>query len=587
MAETTPAPVHGATLMAQTLRHLGVTTVFGIVGIPVVEVADACIAEGIRFIGFRNEQAASYAAGAWGFLTGQPGVCLVVSGPGVLHAIPGLANAQANAWPMVLLGGSSPTSERGRGAFQEWAQVEAVRPYTKYAAQPANLDRVPTMFQAAFRYAINGRPGACYVDLPADLIQGAMSLGAEGTAEPIMTALQGLSPPTRTLTLADPVQINRAVESLRRAQAPLVIVGKGAAYARGETALTAFIDRTGFPFLPTSMGKGVLSDTHPLCVGAARSEALKDADVILLLGARLNWLLHFGERFSSTATIIQVDVQAEELGHNRTVDIPLAGDVAAVLGQISSAWQSSPSKGGQDFGLYLDGLRARRERNHATLVRKADSSALPMTYHRAFRAIREALDDVYDRVVLVSEGANTMDIARSMFDLHSPRRRLDAGTLATMGVGMGLAIAAQVHYGLDVPNEGRLAGQPPSPHQHHDRAVAIVGDSAFGFSAMEIETAARTHLPLIVIVVNNNGIYHGFSDDEYRSRAAAHNLPSTALSPGTRYDLLGEALGAQGFHATTPEALHAAVRQAWDTTTRPSVINCCIEPGGQQKLVSV
>ncbi|RKP40455.1 thiamine pyrophosphate enzyme, N-terminal TPP binding domain-containing protein [Dimargaris cristalligena] len=576
----------GADVIALTLKRLGVTVVFGIVGIPVVEVADACIAQGIRFIGFRNEQSASYAAGAWGYLSGEPGVCLVVSGPGVLHALPGLANAQVNCWPMLLLGGSCDTYQTGWGAFQELGQTEACRPYTKYAARPPTVDQIPQTLQTAFRHTINGRPGPAYVDLPADYIQA--KLDPVSTVTTAETATGG--GPNRA---ADPVAITQAIRKLRAARNPLVIVGKGAAYARVETdgVLEGLITRSGWPFLPTSMAKGLLPDDHPLCVGAARSQALAQADVVLLLGARVNWMLHFGQKFRSDVTLIQADVAAEEIGQNHPVAIALVGDLKAIVGQLNQALrQSSPASSSQlDNGpATITTATTTTTSNHTKLAQRYRVNDIPMTYHRAFAEIKRALEPVYrDQVVLVSEGANTMDIARTVFDLYQPRRRLDAGTFATMGVGMGFSIAAQLFYN---PSSAQTPGElvKSAATQPGNRVVAIVGDSAFGFSAPEIETAVRAGLPLLVIVINNNGIYHGLDPHAYQKEVAQKGLalmPSTALSPDTRYDLLAEAMGARGYWVKTPDELFEAIQEAW-VQPQVAVINCMIQPGGPQKLVS-
>ena len=279
---TSPKPsteLSGATIIARSLKEQGVEYMFGIVGFPVFAIARAAQKEGIRYLGFRNEQAASYAAGAVGYLTGRPGACLAVSGPGMIHAIAGLANAGSNCWPMILLGGANDSYQDGKNAFQEAPQLEAARPFVKYAARPDRLERVPFYIEQAVRTSIYGRPGAVYIDLPNDIISGALE---ESDLE---RASRCPDPPR---SLAEPAQIERAMAALRSAKRPLVIVGKGAAYARAESEVRRFIDSTQLPFLPTPMGKGVLPDDHPLSVAPARSHALQNADVVLLIGARLN-----------------------------------------------------------------------------------------------------------------------------------------------------------------------------------------------------------------------------------------------------------------------------------------------------------
>ncbi|KAJ2870546.1 hypothetical protein FB639_004607 [Coemansia asiatica] len=540
----------GAQILAKSLKHQGVTVVFGIVGIPVVDVAEAIQAEGIRFISFRNEQSCSYAASAWGFLNQKPGVCLVVSGPGVVHALAGIINSQVNTWPLVLIGGSCETQLEGSGAFQECLQVEMCRPYTKFSARPPGIGQIPAVIERAFRYSVVGRPGAAYVDLPADYIQGSV--------EPSTVVM---APVVRnTFAQADPEDIKRAVDLLKNAKSPLVIVGKGAAYARAEIEIREFIEKYQAPFLPTPMGKGVVPDGHPRNASSARTNSLKGADVILLLGARVNWILHFGKRFNPQAKIIQVDVCPEEIGVNTPAEVALQGHLPLVVQQLIDSIPGPFVADPQD-NKFVVSLARHSAANAVKQEAKYLNDALPMSYHRAFYEIKRKLPE---DIVLISEGANTMDIARTVYDFQLPRRRLDCATFANMGVGMGFAIAAQLYY----------------PESH---VVAIVGDSAFGFSAMELETAVRCHLPLIVIVINNNGIYFGLEKDEYDVLEKQGKLPATALRPDIRYEMFAEAVGGRGHLVKTPEELASAVEQALEYKGL-SLINCLIAPGGYQKL---
>ncbi|KAJ2741258.1 hypothetical protein GGI20_005313 [Coemansia sp. BCRC 34301] len=533
------------------LKQQGVEVVFGIVGIPVVEVADAIQAAGIRFIGFRNEQSCSYAASAWGYLTQTPGVCLAVSGPGVVHALAGIVHSQVNTWPMVLIGGACETTLEGAGAFQELQQVEMCRPYTKYASRPHSIPSIPSVIERAFHHSAAGRPGAAYVDLPADVITASV----DSSHVPSMARFgPGVG-------MADAAAVARAAALLAGAQRPLLIVGKGAAYARAEAQVQALVATTKAPFLPTPMGKGVVADGHVLNASRARSAALAGADVIVLLGARVNWLLHFGRRFDPSAALIQIDVCPEEMGVSVPVSEALVGHLPLVVQQLVDALLENHSVPNPGVSQFVATLSAASLRNAEKQDAKYACDDLPMTYHRVFAEIKRRLPP---DVVVVSEGANTMDIARTVFDFQEPRRRLDCATFANMGVGMGFAIAAQLHY-------------------TSSRVVAIVGDSAFGFSAMELETAVRARLPLIVIVVNNSGIYFGLDRDDYESRDRDGSLPSTALTPEVRYELIAEAVGAKGYLVRTPEELGSAVDQAL-AEDRLSLINCLIAPGGQQKL---
>ncbi|KAJ2616513.1 hypothetical protein H4S08_000749 [Coemansia sp. RSA 1365] len=540
----------GAQVVAKALKQQGVTVVFGIVGIPVVEVAEAIQAEGIRFISFRNEQSCSYAASAWGYLNQKPGVCLVVSGPGVVHALAGVVHSQVNTWPLVLIGGSCETTLEGAGAFQECLQIEMCRPYSKYSARPQSLEQIPQVMTSAFRHAMVGRPGAAYIDLPADYIQGSVQAAAVPNSH---LAKQ-------VFAQADPTDIAAAVKLLSAAKSPLIVVGKGAAYARAEEEIRALVDKYQAPFLPTPMAKGVVPDNHPRNASSARSSALKGADVVLLLGARLNWILHFGRRFNPDTKIIQVDVHPEEIGTNVSIDVALQGHLPLVVRQLIDALRGS-FVSDPDSNPFVSELAQHAQRNADKQLQKYQNSELPMSYYRAFYEIKQRLPS---DVVFVSEGANTMDIARTVFDFQLPRRRLDCATFANMGVGMGFAIAAQLHYA-------------------DSRVVAVVGDSAFGFSAMELETAVRSRLPLIVIVINNNGIYYGLEPEEYGALEKQSQLPTTALLPGVRYELIAEAVGAKGVLVKTPEDLGSAVEAAL-AHNGLTLINCLIKPGGYQKL---
>ena len=435
------ATIDGNTLLARSLKEQGVEKMFGIVGFPVFGLAMAAQKEGIQFLGMRNEQAASYAAAAVGYLTGRPAACLTVSGPGMIHGIAGLANAETNCWPMILLGGSSNSYQEGRGAFQEAPQVELGRIYTKYSARPDAASRIPFYVEQAVRTSISGRPGPVYLDLPDDFL--AAQLEEDEIVFPARC-------PDPSRPQADPGDVQRAIEVLRSAERPLVIIGKGAAYSRAEAELRAFIEATQLPFLSSPMGKGVVDDEHPLSVAPARGLALQDADVVLLLGARLN---------------------------------------KAVVGQLNAALETTPFRFAAD-APWRSTLGAKVAENKEFVRGQMNDDAVPMGYYRVLREIQEQSPP---GTFIQAEGAQTMDISRSVLMHDQPRLRLDAGTFGTMGVGLGQAIAAQV--------------------VHPDKKVICVeGDSAFGFSGMEVETACRYRLPIVFVIINNNGIGGGFDE---------------------------------------------------------------------------
>ena len=575
-------PRTGATLIAQTLSELGVDVIFGLVGIPVVQIAEEAIGLGIRFIAFRNEQAASYAATAYGYLTGRPGVCLVVGGPGVLHAIAGVGNAWANNFPMLLLAGSCETLLVGQGAFQELDAISLLSPHVKVASRPS-LNGISRSIANAYRTSFYGRGGTGFVDLPADIIQG--------SAEP-QPVTPVLIPPRAA---GDQRGIDHVAQIIRSARAPLVVIGKGAAYAQAEESIRQLIDQLKVPFLPTPMGKGVVADSHSSNASPARSTALRQADVVLLLGARLNWILHFGDggKWNPAVKFIQVDSCVEELGKGKggSKDFIL-GDVGVVSSQLSAAlqgWQydnSSP---------YIDALNTSIQKNVTAAAKKAELHSIPMTYGRVFSIIKQSLNRLSPpedgNIVHVSEGANTMDISRSVFSVEKPRLRLDAGTYATMGVGLGYAIAAFCAYNL-----GALGGnQNETKITPRKKIVCIEGDSAFGFSMAEIETMARYRMDILIFVINNGGIYHGDSktgNEWLQLQAKSHDgakkggLRSTSLGWEVGYEKLAEMCGGKGYLVRTPEELEKATEEGFKAEV-PVVVNVIIESGSEMKLVSV
>ena len=539
------ATIDGRTLIARSLKAQGVEHVFGVVGFPVMELAETLQREGVHFHAFRNEQAASYAAGVAGYLTGRPGVCLTVSGPGMVHAVAGLSNAWANCWPMLLISGAPDSWQREQGAFQEAPQLEAARPFVKLATRPDALARVPASIEKCVRTAMYGRPGAVYLDLPNDIITGEVE-DAEISLPP------RCPPPPRSF--ADPAAVEAALEALVGAARPLVILGKGAAYARAEAEVRAFVEASGLPFLASPMGKGLVPDDHPQSVAPARSHALEEADVILLVGARLNWIMHFGRppRFAPGVRILQIDISPEEIGANVPNTVALVGDAGAIVGQMNTALAH---RGWRYAGetAWWSSLRAATARNEAQVAAMMADDAVPMGYYRALREIRDLLPR---DSILCSEGANTMDIGRSVLPNLEPRLRLDAGTFGTMGVGLAFAIAAAIL------QPGR-------------KVVCLEGDSAFGFSGMEVETACRYRLPITFIVINNNGIGGGVD-------SLPEPVPPHVYTPGARYDQVIEAFGGKGYHVHTPEALRDALKSALAATV-PTLINVMIDPRAGRK----
>src|SRR5213594_337789 len=376
------AEVDGATLVARNLKRQGVKFMFGIVGFPVQPIAAAAQKEGITYVGMRNEQSASYAAQAVGYLTGRPGACLVVSGPGVVHALAGLANAQQNGWPMILIGGASESWRNGMGAFQEERQVLIATPFCKFAHAVEHVHRIPFYIEMAVRNSIYGRPGASYLDLPDDIITG--KVDESRVDEPARC-------PDPPRTQAMPADVERALNTLRSAERPLVIIGKGMAYSRAEDEVRAFIERTKVPFLASPMGKGVMPDTHPLSVGAARSHALQNADVVFLMGARLNWIMHFGlpPRFNKNVRIIQLDIAPESIGQNAPTEVALVGDGKAIVAQINEALGKREWVFPKDSPWHA-AIAEKAAANAAQIAPQLADDQAPANYYRALKDVAAA-----------------------------------------------------------------------------------------------------------------------------------------------------------------------------------------------------
>ena len=487
-----------------------------------------------------------------------------------------------NAFPLLLLAGSAENHLVGKGAFQELDAVSLLTPQTKLAIRPPALEAIPDVIQSAYRSSWYGRPGTGFVDLPADIIQGAVE-----DAEDVQDASIVPDAPKGG---AEEGKLVRIAQLLKNAKAPLVVIGKGAAYAQAEGVIRELIDKTHIPFLPTPMGKGVVADSHPANTGSARSTALKEADVVLVLGARLNWILHFGDapKWNPKARFIQVDISADEIGRNRgDAELGIIGDVGVVVRQLTrqlGSWRYDIRQ--SEFVKRLEFAKAKNEANAS---KKAKEDKTPMTYARVFDVIKSTLHRLSPPedggVVYVSEGANTMDISRSVFTVEHPRLRLDAGTHATMGVGLGYAIAAHAAYN----GAGAEGSAGPAKSK---KIVALEGDSAFGFSAMEVETMARYGMDVLIYVINNGGVYHGDSDDAETWLAMQKKtgegrreggLRSTSLGWEVGYEKIAEACGGKGFLVRTPEELERATVEGYRSPS-VCVVNVMIEAGSAKKL---
>jgi oxalyl-CoA decarboxylase len=538
-----PAMTDGFHLVVDALRLNGIDTIFGVAGIPITDLARLAHAEGMRYVGFRHEQNAGNAAAIAGYLTQKPGICLTVSAPGFLNGMLALANATTNCFPMILISGSSNRAivDLEQGDYEELDQMNAAKPYAKAAYRINNPQDIGIGIARAIHAAVSGRPGGVYLDLTADALSATLDREA---AEKSLVKVVDPAP----AQIPAPDAVNRALDLLASAQRPLIILGKGAAYAQADQDIRSFIETTGIPYLPMSMAKGLLPDDHPQSAAAARSLVLGQADVVMLIGARLNWLLSHGKgsTWGAGATkFVQVDISPTEIDSNRPIAAPVVGDIKSAVSALLAALKPDRIKRN---AAWLDAIAMNKQKNTERMAARLNADPSPMNFSSALRAVRTALAVRPDAYV-VNEGANTLDFARNIIDMYQPRKRLDSGTWGIMGIGMGYAIGAAV-----------ISGKP---------VVAIEGDSAFGFSGMEIETICRYQLPVVTLVFNNNGIYRGDADG---------SAPSpTGFVQNARYDRLIEAFGGAGYHVTDTPSLTKALTEALERG-KPALINVVIDP---------
>jgi oxalyl-CoA decarboxylase len=540
----------GFQLVIDALKLNGIDTLYALPGIPITDLTRRAQAEGMRVLAFRHEQNAGYAASIAGFLTQKPGICLTVSAPGFLNGLNALAHATTNCFPMMLISGSSEREivDLQQGDYEELDQLAIAKPVAKAAYRVLHAEDIGVGIARAIRAACSGRPGGVYLDLPAKLF--AQAIDAELGKK---TLIKVVDPAPKQIPA--PEALKRALDLLRSAKKPLIILGKGAAYAQADAEIRALIEKTGIPYLPMSMAKGLLADTHEQCASAARSFVLPAADVVMLIGARLNWLLSHGKGKTwggkgakdwGGQKFIQVDISPQEADSNVRVDAPVVGDigscVSAMLANMGN-WAKPPAD-------WLNAISDKKQTNVAKMAETLAKNPTPMNFHSALNVVRDIVKANPD-AMLVNEGANALDFTRSIVDMYKPRKRIDVGTWGIMGVGMGYCVAAAV-----------VTKQP---------VIAVEGDSAFGFSGMEVETICRYNLPVCIVVMNNNGVYKGTDQDP-----TGRDPAPTVFVKGARYDKIIEAFGGVGVHATTPAELRKAMEEAL-RSRKPTLINAVID----------
>lgn len=541
-APSYPAQVTGMDILARALKMVGVDTMYGLVGIPVTEFAYIAQGSGIKFVSFRHEQQAGMAAATHGYLTKKPGVLLTVSSLGFLNGLTATTNATVNCYPMIQISGSSVREpiDLQQGTYEGLDQLAIAKTLVKAAYRVNKPEDIPTAVVRAYRAAISGRPGGVYLDVTTPCL-GAIMNAAD--ADKLFYEPVDLEP----AIVPSAESVKRAVELIASAKNPAFLIGKGAAYARVEDKIKELVDKTGIPYYPMSMAKGVLPDNGPLCAISCRSTIMEQADVVVLIGARLNWLLSRGKgKWSPDTKFVQLDIDPEEIDINRPIAAPVVGDLASSLDAILAALpQYKLSVDPQ----WVPSLQAESKVKNAKFAERLTAAApvRPMNHWSALSAIKPVLESNPD-VILVNEGANTLDDTRNAVDMSMPRHRIDCATWAIMGMGMGSAVGAAVATGKSV--------------------VAVEGDSAFGFSGMDFSTICRFNLPVTVVILNNGGIYNGIGVN----MSGDGDPAPTTLNVKARYDKLGDAFGAKTYYVTTPDELSAALKEAI-ASKRPALID--------------
>jgi thiamine pyrophosphate-dependent acetolactate synthase large subunit-like protein len=504
---------------------------------------------GIKPIGVRHEQAAAYAAAGWAYVKNSVGVCTLGAGPGVSNAVTGAHVAWDNCLPMVILGGSENLTGRGTGVFQH-TDMNMFTNVTKMVMQVDSAARIPEYMAMAFRKARTGRPGPVYLDLPSDVLHATVEEEQVKWPEQYYTKAQ---------PGGNPELVKKAADLLLHAERPLMIVGKGVRWSEPTAELRQLVESIGMPFLPSPMGRGFIPDDHPLNFNATRSYVMSNADVVLVVGARLNWTFDFGRRFRPDAKIIHVEIEPEEIGANRAVDVGIVGDVKVVLQQLLAELKGKTAGKADKAaeGPWLSALREERKKNEDALVPAMNNNAVPLRTHRLLKDVRE----VFPRDTIYSvDGHVTLAAGRQMLPSYTPASRLNSASSGCMGVGVPFALGAKL-------------ARPSAP------VVSLNGDSAFGFNGFEVDTAVRYKLP-IVFIINNNGGIAGHTIESRMNLPAGYTDYVGSLSLETRYDLVGAGFGAHPEYVTKPEQIRPALERAYAASKqgRVSCVNVVAEP---------
>ncbi len=531
------ALVNGSYLIARTLKEEGVDTLFYLMGGPNFDIVMAAQDLGIKTIDFRHEQAAAFAAHAYARVTGKPGVCVAASGPGTLNLLTGVYTASIDCAPMVVLGGASAVHVIGREDFQEVDQVSIMQPLCKYSHRPTMAARYPEIVSTAYRQALSGRPGPVYIDCGADVLYEEIE---EDQAVKPTRAVK------RSRPAAEADAVREAVDMLAGAERPIIVAGGGVFFSGGASELERLVDVTNIPFYTAPMSRGLVPEDHAVSFQGARSMAMREADVVLVAGTRLNWMLQFGQRISGQAKIIQIDIDAGEIGHNRNVDLGIVGDAKTVLSQLADKAEDQASRfAGALESPWVVHLSEDEERRANKVAPLLNSDQAPIHPLRLCKEIREFLDR---DAILCVDGNEILHFGRQSIPSYVPGHRLNSGVTGTMGVGLPYGIGAK----LAKPDK---------------QVLVLHGDGSMGMNAMEIDTAVRYDLPVVTVISNNAG---------WTARSPNKRKPGRELG-FTAFHEMAEALGAYGEQVEDPDEIRPALERAFGSG-KAAVLNVIVEP---------
>ena len=535
--------INGHQLVVQALLANGVTHIYTVSGIPVQEMLAAAVDAGIRVIGVRHQQAAVLMAIAHNYVAGRINAIVIVSaGPAVTNVATGLLVARDNAWPVIVIGGRRTGVAGGQDGFQELDAAELYKSITKLSRSVGEAGDIPRIINEAFGLATTGRPGPVYLDIPEDVLRTLCTC----------RSVESPGSPTAKITIKQD-EIDRAAALLRNARQPAFILGKGTRWSLVAGDLAGLIEQHRIAFISSPMGRGILPDEHPLCFNRAKQQLQASADVVLVLGARLNWTFRFGSQINPRAKVIQVDIDPEEVKKNDKVCLGIVADAGDFVASLRPALHEQPENELLTAReLWHTSLAAARERQRAIVEERATSDRLPMSSYRLMKELKESISA---DTILVADGNISMMAAQHVIPGQMPFSRFTAGTNGCMGVGIPFGIGARL-------------GDPSRP------VVIISGDMAFGISAMELETAVRCAVPVIVVVVNNEGISGGLMQ---RKLYPPGHERVTMFEPGIRYEKIAEAFGAHGEYVDHPEQLRPALERALKSD-KPTCINVSVDP---------